>query len=107
MAGGGAARLPALARAPEIVGLTADSREVKPGFLFAALSGSRDDGRRFIADAVAKGAAAILTDAPNATDAAVAVIADPNPRRFLAGMAARFYAPQPKTIAVVTGTNGK
>jgi UDP-N-acetylmuramoyl-L-alanyl-D-glutamate--2,6-diaminopimelate ligase len=107
MAGGGAARLPALARDPEIVGLTADSREVKPGFLFAALSGSRDDGRRFIADAVAKGAAAILTDAPNATDAAVAVIADPNPRRFLAGMAARFYAPQPKTIAAVTGTNGK
>ena len=46
----------------EITGLTADSREVQPGFLFAALPGTRQDGRSFAADAVARGARAILTD---------------------------------------------
>src|SRR5271166_6383686 len=107
MDGGTAPRMPALQRDPEILGLTADSRAVKPGFLFAALPGSRDDGRRFIAEAVTKGAAAILTDAPLAAETTVPVIADANPRRMLALMAARFYVPQPKTVAAVTGTNGK
>jgi UDP-N-acetylmuramoyl-L-alanyl-D-glutamate--2,6-diaminopimelate ligase len=107
MDGGTAPRLLAPARDPEIVGLTADSREVKPGFLFAALPGTRADGRRFIAEAIGKGATAVLTDASGAPDATVPVIADPNPRRLLALMAARFYAPQPTTVAAVTGTNGK
>ena len=47
----------------EITGLTADSREVQPGCLFAALPGSKADGARFVAEAVAKGAAAILAEA--------------------------------------------
>jgi UDP-N-acetylmuramoyl-L-alanyl-D-glutamate--2,6-diaminopimelate ligase len=98
---------------PEIVGITADSRQVRPGFLFAALRGTQWDGRAFAADAVRKGAAAILTDDADALaldpDARrrVAVIADPNPQRRLALLAARFYARQPHTIAAVTGTNGK
>ena len=97
----------------EIAGLTADSRQVKPGFLFAALRGTQADGRTFAADAVAKGAIAILTD----DDAALAlndearsrtvIVADPNPQRRLALLAARFYGRQPRTIAAVTGTNGK
>ena len=45
---------------PEIVGITADSRQVKPGFLFAALRGTQQDGRAFAADAVKKGAAVLL-----------------------------------------------
>lgn len=95
---------------PEIAGLTADSRAVRPGFLFAAIPGTKTDGRRFIADAVAHGAVAILTDEPG--DAAhrfpaVTVIRDPDPRRRLALMAARFHAPQPRVIAAVTGTSGK
>jgi UDP-N-acetylmuramoyl-L-alanyl-D-glutamate--2,6-diaminopimelate ligase len=95
----------------EVMGLTADSRQVQPGCLFAALPGSHTDGRRFIAEAVAKGASAIL--APEATrlpeDArdGVALVTDPNPRRALARMAARFYGAQPATIAAVTGTSGK
>ncbi|HZS85246.1 MAG TPA: UDP-N-acetylmuramoyl-L-alanyl-D-glutamate--2,6-diaminopimelate ligase [Stellaceae bacterium] len=108
-----AASLPASA-APDIRGLTADSREVRPGWLFAALPGARLDGRRFIADAVRRGAVAVLTDERGRAEAAaseaapsVALIADPNPRRRLALMAARFHAPQPATIAAVTGTNGK
>ncbi|HYL48259.1 MAG TPA: UDP-N-acetylmuramoyl-L-alanyl-D-glutamate--2,6-diaminopimelate ligase [Stellaceae bacterium] len=93
---------------PEIRGLTSDSRDVKPGFLFAALSGAHESGRRYLADALARGAAAILTgEAPLDEPVAVPVIADRNPRRRLARMAARFYAPQPSTIAAVTGTNGK
>ena len=47
---------------PEITGLSADSRAIEPGYLFAALPGSRLDGRRFIADALDRGAAAILAD---------------------------------------------
>jgi len=108
----GAIRAPPLAD-PEIVGLTADSRQVRPGFLFAALRGAQRDGRAFAAEAVAKGAVAILTDDEAAlnldADARrrVAIIADPNPHRRLALLAARFYPRQPHTIAAVTGTNGK
>jgi UDP-N-acetylmuramoyl-L-alanyl-D-glutamate--2,6-diaminopimelate ligase len=97
----------------EIAGITADSRQVRPGFLFAALRGTQTDGRRFAAEAVAKGAVAIVTDdaAPLGLDAEsrrrLVVIADPNPQRRLALLAARFYTGQPRTIAAVTGTNGK
>ncbi|HUB30423.1 MAG TPA: UDP-N-acetylmuramoyl-L-alanyl-D-glutamate--2,6-diaminopimelate ligase, partial [Terracidiphilus sp.] len=84
------------------------SREAKAGYLFAALSGSRTDGTRFIAEAVANGAAAVLTaDSAVVSDLAVPVILDPAPRRRLALIAAKFHAPQPVTIAAVTGTNGK
>ena len=96
----------------DIAGLTEDSRKVQPGFLFAALSGSKADGRAYIADAVKRGASAIL--APPGTvidqaalDAAARVIFDSNPRRRFALLAARFYARQPETVAAVTGTNGK
>lgn len=91
---------------PDIIGLTADSREVRPGFLFAALPGSRLDGRAYIADAVAKGAAAVLTT-PDIAECAVGLVRDADPRRRLARMAARFYDPQPETVVAVTGTNGK
>ena len=80
-----------------IVGLTADSRAVKPGYLFAALPGSRTDGARYIADALARGAAAILmpqgaTHAFNGTP----VVEDADPRRALALIAARFFGAQPE-----------
>lgn len=98
-----------LAGETEIVGLTADSRDVKPGFLFAALPGVAVDGARFIPQALEKGAAAILARAGAELEAktAVPVIADANPRRRLALMAARFFGQQPETIVAVTGTNGK
>ena len=98
---------------PDIRGLTADSRAIKPGFLFAALPGSKVHGKAFIGDAVKRGATALLTDDAQDLPAlhreypGLAVIVDPNPRLRLARMAARFYASQPKTIAAVTGTNGK
>ncbi|MDX1709652.1 MAG: UDP-N-acetylmuramoyl-L-alanyl-D-glutamate--2,6-diaminopimelate ligase, partial [Rhodovibrionaceae bacterium] len=93
----------------EIEGLAADSRQVAPGYLFAAIPGARADGRDFIDEAISRGAVAIL--APTGTRLAkggdAALVTDDNPRRALALMAARFYAPQPETIAAVTGTNGK
>ena len=98
---------------PDILGLTADSRAVRPGFLFAALPGTKINGRAFIDEAVARGAAAVLTDGVAGLDhlmersPPVLVVADPNPRRRLALMASRFYGDQPRTLAAVTGTNGK
>ena len=93
----------------DIAGLTADSREVQPGWLFAALRGSRDDGSRFVADAVAKGAAAILAEqgAQLPVDCGVPLLQSAEPRRALALMAARFYGAQPETVVAVTGTSGK
>jgi UDP-N-acetylmuramoyl-L-alanyl-D-glutamate--2,6-diaminopimelate ligase len=97
----------------EIAGLTADSRLVRPGFLFAALNGVATDGRRFAGEAAAKGAVAILTDdaaalaLDDATRRRIAIITDPNPQRRLALLASRFYPRRPATIAAVTGTNGK
>ena len=95
----------------KITGLTSDSREVRPGFLFAALDGSRARGAEFIPEALRKGAAAILappgTDLGDVAPAAAYLISDDNPRRRFADMAARFFAHQPRTIAAVTGTNGK
>ena len=94
----------------DINGLAVDSRKVAQGFLFAALPGSRADGRAFIDQAVASGAVAVL--APSGTvlksyDRPIQLITDDNPRRRLALMAARFYERQPAMIAAVTGTNGK
>ncbi|MDA1098182.1 MAG: UDP-N-acetylmuramoyl-L-alanyl-D-glutamate--2,6-diaminopimelate ligase [Proteobacteria bacterium] len=99
----------------EIVGLTADSRLVKPGYLFAALPSSVADssinGADFIADAVRRGAAALLGPPGMAatlkTSVDVPVIEDEEPRRRLSQLAARFFADQPKTIVAVTGTAGK
>jgi UDP-N-acetylmuramoyl-L-alanyl-D-glutamate--2,6-diaminopimelate ligase len=92
----------------EVKGLTADSRQVRPGFLFAALPGNEHDGRDFITQALDDGAVAVL--APPGTqldDRRAVLIIDANPRRRLARLAARFFGRQPAHIAAVTGTNGK
>ena len=92
-----------------IVGLTCDSRQVRPGFLFAALPGTAADGRAFIAQAIASGATSILapTDTHLPADCSARLIEDANPRRRFAQMAAAFYRQQPAVMAAVTGTNGK
>jgi len=95
---------------PQIQGLTADSRNVKPGYLFAALPGYELDGREFITDAISNGAAAILapqdTILPSEIDA-IPVIKVENPRRSLALFSKKFFKIQPSITAAVTGTNGK
>ena len=95
-----------LENVPEVTGLTADSRKVKPGYVFAAMQGVVADGRAYIPQALEKGAVAILgKDLPDTGDA-VAVEVD-EPRLALAQAAAAFYGRQPETVVAVTGTNGK
>ncbi len=94
----------------KITGLTADSRKVRPGFLFAAIPGTKLDGRDYIDEAVRAGAAAVLAP-PDVTQdrvtPGVSLITADNPRHSLARMAAAFYGKKPETIVAVTGTNGK
>ncbi|MEN3976306.1 UDP-N-acetylmuramoyl-L-alanyl-D-glutamate--2,6-diaminopimelate ligase [Emcibacter sp. SYSU 3D8] len=92
----------------DILGLSSDSRTVRDGYLFAALAGTRSQGADFVSQAVARGAVAVLAD-PRAEIAEqdIYVVTDPNPRRRLALMAARFFGVQPETVVAITGTNGK
>ncbi len=98
------ADVPSSSAGVEIGGITCDSREVKPGYLFAALPGVNVDGAKFIPNALEKGAAAILSREAGPDDRFVQAN---NPRQVLAHAAARFYSNQPGTIVAVTGTNGK
>jgi UDP-N-acetylmuramoyl-L-alanyl-D-glutamate--2,6-diaminopimelate ligase len=98
--------------APEgatVSGLTADSREVKPGNLFVAVAGARADGLRFAADAAHRGAAAIAGEGerPSELPKSILYIRVGDARALLARAAARLYPRQPETIVAVTGTNGK
>ena len=102
------AKLSATWLTTSISGLTADSRAVKPGYLFAALPGSRTDGSHYITEALQRGAAAILV--PEGAAQALSgtpVVEDADPRRRLALIAARFFGAQPEVAVAVTGTNGK
>ena len=95
---------------PGLSGITADSRDVRPGMLYAALPGARADGRAFIAEAVQRGAAAVLAPLGTTWPEGVPerpLILDREPRRALARLAAQQAGAQPDTVIAVTGTNGK
>jgi UDP-N-acetylmuramoyl-L-alanyl-D-glutamate--2,6-diaminopimelate ligase len=95
--------------------ITLDSREVRPGTLFAALPGTRVHGAEFIQFALRMQASAILTDREGAGIAATELAAHPDvtlvvaedAREALAGAAALFFGVQPDCTVAVTGTNGK
>ncbi|MDK1387031.1 UDP-N-acetylmuramoyl-L-alanyl-D-glutamate--2,6-diaminopimelate ligase [Sinorhizobium sp. 8-89] len=91
----------------EIAGITADSRQVKPGDLFVAVAGTKANGAAYIADALSRGAAAVITAAGAEAEAGAPVFGLSEPRRFLAKAAAAFYGRQPETMVAVTGTAGK
>ncbi len=95
-----------LAEDPPIRGVTADSRRVRPGWLFAALPGGRADGRCFVDDALAKGAAAVIAGEP-LEGVPAPVVAAADRRRVYALAAAAFHQGQPRVCVAVTGTNGK
>jgi len=92
---------------PVITGVTADSRRVGEGTLFAALPGTKADGRAFIEQALAKGAAAVLAPEDTPEQVAPVVVRSGDVRRAYALAAKAFYGAQPKTVVAVTGTNGK
>ena len=92
----------------EIAGVTADSRKVKPGFLFFAIAGAKADGAHFAKQAAAGGAVAVAAEQrPEGLPANVAFIPVGNARRALALAAATLFPRQPAIIAAVTGTSGK
>ena len=92
--------------------LTLDSRAVKPGDLFLAIPGAQHDGRAHIADAVARGAAAIAYEAEGASVAPIGdtpLVAIKGLAAQLSAIAGRFYGEPSRGIELigVTGTNGK
>ena len=93
-----------------VAGVEYDSRRVRPGTVFVAMKGETSDGNRFIDQAIAAGAIAIVTDSANETPRpAVAWAQVVNGRRALARLSANFYKRPAERIANtgITGTNGK
>ncbi|MED4585993.1 UDP-N-acetylmuramoyl-L-alanyl-D-glutamate--2,6-diaminopimelate ligase [Brevibacillus choshinensis] len=91
----------------EITGLTADSRQVKPGYLFVCLTGYTVDGHSYAAQAVQKGAVAVLSEKD--LDVPATIVRVPDTRRAMAMLADRFYGSPTRELKLigVTGTNGK
>lgn len=86
----------------EICGLSSDSREIKPGYLFGSLNSSQ-----FIDSALSNGAAAVIVPEDFSGQMSVPVIRAVNPSLEFALAAKRFYQKRPSHIAAITGTNGK
>ncbi len=96
----------------DVTGVAYDSRRVLPGDIFVAMRGGAVDGNRFLDQALAAGAAAILTDAPEAfrtlTDRVPCALVDHGRRALAQASAAVFHHPERDLkLTAVTGTNGK
>ena len=92
----------------DIAGVAADSRKIKPGFLFIAIAGAKADGAHFAKQAATAGAVAVAAEQkPEGLPGNIAFAPVKNARHALALAAANFYARQPEAIAAVTGTSGK
>jgi UDP-N-acetylmuramoyl-L-alanyl-D-glutamate--2,6-diaminopimelate ligase len=100
----------------DVTGVQYDSRRVRPGDIFVAMAGGTTDGNRFIEAALAKGAAAIVTDSRDMWERRASLPNGGGPfylvangRRALAGIAANLLDhPERKLkVSAVTGTNGK
>ncbi|MET0248773.1 MAG: UDP-N-acetylmuramoyl-L-alanyl-D-glutamate--2,6-diaminopimelate ligase [Sphingobium sp.] len=89
-----------------VSGFAIDNRKVAPGTIFGAFQGLRVNGEDYIAQAVKAGALAVVARPEARVDGAIH-IADANPRRLFAQLAARYFAPFPDVTVAVTGTNGK
>ena len=91
----------------DITALTCDSRTVIPGALFVAIPGTHADGVKYISQAVAQGAAAVVS--PVSLPCSVPIFVVENPRQALAHLAAAFYGHHAKglTLIGITGTKGK
>src|SRR4051812_49690250 len=93
----------------DLAGITTDSRTVKPGDLFVAVAGAKDDGLRFVGDALASGAAAVMAERgpPLPLPAGVAFIKGGDARRAVALGAAKVFSRPPEGVAAITRTRGK
>ncbi len=90
----------------EVSGFAIDHRKVAPGSVFGAFKGQMFNGEDFIGQAVSRGAVAVVAR-PEAKVETVPHLADRQPRRLFASLAAKFFAPFPQVAVAVTGTNGK
>jgi UDP-N-acetylmuramoyl-L-alanyl-D-glutamate--2,6-diaminopimelate ligase len=92
----------------EVRGVACDSRRVRPGDVFFALAGAADDGRRFVGDALAAGAVAVV-GADVEVRSTVPVVRVRHPRHALGVCAARASGEPSRRVVLagVTGTNGK
>lgn len=89
-----------------VTGFAIDHRKVAPGNVFGAFAGLKVNGEDFIEAAIAAGAIAVVAR-PEALVSGAVHIAEDEPRRAFALLAARFFEPFPQICAAVTGTNGK
>ena len=92
-----------------VTGVVYDSRQAGPGAVFVALRGLHADGTTFARDAVGRGAAAIVSEAPKPADVDALWLQVPDARLALAALAAAFYGDPSEDLVLVgiTGTNGK
>jgi UDP-N-acetylmuramoyl-L-alanyl-D-glutamate--2,6-diaminopimelate ligase len=92
-----------------VTGLTADSRRVARGDAFVAVPGFKQDARRFVPDAVARGAALVVTEGEALNGVGVAQVLVPSARRALAALAGAYWDHPSRALTLVgiTGTNGK
>jgi UDP-N-acetylmuramoyl-tripeptide--D-alanyl-D-alanine ligase len=100
---------PAEAAGREVTGVAVDSRTVRPGQLFVALPGARTDGHRFVADALARGAAAALVRAgsPDVPAGVGPLVEVEDPGRALLDLAADERRHLGATVVGITGSTGK
>jgi len=93
----------------EVLGITQDSRRVKPGYLFFACAGTNADGHSFIPSAVRNGAAAVIAERKEILPCTVPLLVVSDTRACLADVSAHFYGHPSRDVDVigVTGTNGK
>ena len=90
-----------------INGVTCDSREVKPGYIFVAIQGEKNRGEDFVYEAISNGASAIVTSENSTLKLDIPLIKDKNPRRYLSHISSIIYKNSPEIVCAITGTNGK
>ena len=94
---------------PDITAITEDSRRVTPGTLFVAITGTAEDGHAYVADAIARGAVAIVAERDDGIPAGAVRVTVPDSRAALATLAARFHGEPARSLHLIgfTGTFGK
>ncbi|MEN3931315.1 UDP-N-acetylmuramoyl-L-alanyl-D-glutamate--2,6-diaminopimelate ligase [Microvirga sp. W0021] len=91
----------------KVTGITADSRRVRPGYVFIAVPGVKVDGMQYAQQAVEAGAVAVVGEQAEVAGLSVPYHRVRDVRQALSVAASRMYPAQPETIVAVTGTSGK
>ncbi|MFW6389603.1 MAG: Mur ligase family protein, partial [Halanaerobiales bacterium] len=94
---------------PEHTGITCDSRKVKPGYAFIAITGFKEDGNKYIWEAIEKGASVIFTEKEINLKSSIPIIKVDNTRTLLGELSAEYYNHPSHNLQLIgiTGTNGK